>query len=188
MTKITLASGSPRRKELLASLGIDFQVRTKPIDESVGDTQPAAEVAEYLARLKAKVFENDAQNDELIITADTVVIHNQQVLGKPKDKQHAQQMLHALSDDVHEVITGVCMYYKGNYHSFSETTRVTFKALSAKETTYYIDHYKPFDKAGAYGIQEWIGMIAIKRIEGDYYNVVGLPVYRVYAMLKELGI
>ncbi|EAY31387.1 Maf family nucleotide pyrophosphatase [Microscilla marina] len=187
MIKITLASGSPRRKELLASLGVDFEVRTKPIDESVGDAQPPHEAAQYLARLKAQAFEKDVQPHELIITADTVVIHDHKILGKPQNKAHAQQMLLALSGNTHEVVTGVCIYYQHKYEVFAETTQVVFKSLTTQEVNYYIEHYQPFDKAGAYGIQEWIGMVGIERIEGDYYNVVGLPLQKVYTRLKAIA-
>lgn len=185
MTQITLASGSPRRKELLASLGVDFQVRTKPTDETFSSDMAPKEVAAYLAKIKAEAFAHDITPEELIITADTVVIHHQQILGKPADKAEAQQMLQLLSGDVHWVITGVCIFYEGNYHTFSETTKVTFKELTNWEINYYIDHYQPFDKAGAYGIQEWIGMVGIERIEGDYYNVVGLPLRTVYENLRK---
>lgn len=185
MTQITLASGSPRRKELLASLGVDFQVRTKPIDEDFSSDMAPEQVAAYLAKLKAEAFAYDIAPEELIITADTVVIHNQQILGKPADKAEAQRMLQTLSGAVHRVITGVCIFYKGHYYTFSETTQVTFKELTSGEINYYIDHYRPFDKAGAYGIQEWIGMVGIERIEGDYYNVVGFPLRIVYENLRK---
>jgi septum formation protein len=187
MTKIILASGSPRRKELLASLGVDFEVHTKPIDESVGDNQPPHEAAQYLAHLKAKAFEGSAAANELIITADTVVIHDNKILGKPADKAEAQQMLCGLADDTHEVVTGVCIYHQDRYDVFAENTQVVMKPLSNEEIDYYIDRYQPFDKAGAYGIQEWIGMVGIERIEGDYYNVVGLPLHKLYAKLRAIA-
>lgn len=187
MIKIILASGSPRRKELLASLGVDFEVHTKPIDESVGDSQPPHEAAQYLAHLKAQAFEGTIADDELVITADTVVIHDHKILGKPADKAEAQQMLRGLSGDRHEVVTGVCIYYQNHYDVFAESTQVVMKPLSNEEIDYYIDHYQPFDKAGAYGIQEWIGMVGIERIEGDYYNVVGLPLHTLYTKLKAIA-
>ncbi|HAS41786.1 MAG TPA: septum formation protein Maf [Microscillaceae bacterium] len=192
MTQIILASGSPRRKELLASLGVDFQVKTKPIDETFPADLPAREVATYIAKAKAEAFAEEIKSGKvneqaLVITADTVVILGNEILAKPADKKEAQAMLQALSGSTHLVITGVCILTNEGLQTFDETTSVVFKALSAAEIDYYIDHYQPFDKAGAYGIQEWIGMVGIERIEGDYYNVVGLPVHKVYAHLKQLG-
>ncbi|OJJ20824.1 septum formation protein Maf [marine bacterium AO1-C] len=192
MTQIVLASGSPRRKELLGSLGVDFQVKTKPIDETFPADLPAREVATYIAKAKANAFAEEIMQGKvdkqaLIITADTVVILDNKILAKPADKREAQEMLHALSGSTHLVITGVCILTQGGLQTFDEVTSVVFKELSASEIDYYIDHYQPFDKAGAYGIQEWIGMVGIERIEGDYYNVVGLPVHKVYAHLKQLG-
>lgn len=188
MTQITLASGSPRRKELLSSLGIDFQVRTKPIDETFPANLPAREVATYIAKAKAEAFTGDIGANELIITADTVVILGDEILAKPADKKEAQKMLQALSGSTHLVITGVCILTAEGFQTFDETTSVVFKQLSTQEIDYYIDNYQPFDKAGAYGIQEWIGMVGIERIEGDYYNVVGLPLHKVYNHLKQLGV
>lgn len=200
MNQIILASGSPRRKELLASLGVDFEVKTKPIDESFPADLPAREVATYLAKAKATAFAQEmtpekkqeqevsaASRPTLVITADTVVILEDKILAKPANKEEAQAMLQALSGSTHLVITGVCILAQGELRAFDETTKVVFKELSAQEIDYYIDHYKPFDKAGAYGIQEWIGMIGIERIEGDYYNVVGLPLHKLYTHLKQLG-
>lgn len=188
MTQITLASGSPRRKELLSSLGIDFQVKTKPIDEAFPADLPTSEVATYIAKAKAEAFTEDIGTNELIITADTVVVLGNEILAKPADKKEAQEMLQALSGSTHLVITGVCILTSEGFQTFDETTSVVFKQLSAQEIDYYIDNYKPFDKAGAYGIQEWIGMVGIERIEGDYYNVVGLPLQKVYSHLKQLGV
>lgn len=184
--KIILASNSPRRRELLAGLGVDFDVRVLPdIDESYPPTLPAAETAEYIAQKKAQAYQRVMAADELIITADTVVIVNDEVLGKPADDQEARDMLRKLSGRTHQVITGVCLTNRNQSHHFSVKTDVTFKPLTEEEITYYIDNYKPFDKAGAYGIQEWIGYIGCTGLHGSYYNVMGLPVQRIYTELQE---
>jgi septum formation protein len=184
--KIILASNSPRRRELLAGLGVEFDVRVLPgIDESYPPTLPAAETAEYIARKKAQAYQRVMAADELIITADTVVIVDDEVLGKPADGQEAHDMLMKLSGRTHQVITGVCLTNCHQSHHFSVKTDVTFKPLTEEEITYYIENYKPFDKAGAYGIQEWIGYIGCTGLHGSYYNVMGLPVQRIYTELQE---
>ena len=183
---IILASNSPRRRELLAGLGIDFEVRVLDgIDESYPDTLPVSEIAEHLAVKKADAYRSSMAADELIITADTVVVCGNEVMGKPADESDAHRMLCQLSGRVHHVITGVCITTKLQQRHFSVTTEVTFKQLSDDEITYYITHYRPFDKAGAYGIQEWIGYIGCTGLNGSYYNVMGLPVQRIYQELLQ---
>lgn len=186
--KIILSSNSPRRKELLAGLGVDFEVKViKGVDESYPTTLPPKDVAEYIAREKAAAYEVAA--DELVITADTVVVVGDDILGKPHDAAEARKMLREISGCTHRVVTGVCMKTVKEIHSFSVVTGVTFKMLSDEEIDYYIEHYKPFDKAGAYGIQEWIGYIGVTGLEGSYYNVMGFPVQRVYEELtKRFGL
>ena len=180
--KIILASNSPRRKELLGGLGVDFEVKVlNGVDESYPDTLPAKDVAEYIATEKAAAY--TVQEDELLITADTVVIVGQDILGKPKDAADACRMLRELSGKTHQVVTGVCLTTSKEQRRFSVTTDVTFKQLSDAEIEHYVDKYKPFDKAGAYGIQEWIGYIGVTALNGSYYNVMGFPVQRVYEEL-----
>ena len=182
--KIILSSNSPRRRELLAGLGVDFEVKViKGVDESYPATLPSEDVAEYIAREKAAAYEVAA--DELVITADTVVVVGDDILGKPHDAAEARKMLREISDCTHRVVTGVCMKTLKETHSFSVVTGVTFKMLSDEEIDYYVEHYKPFDKAGAYGIQEWIGYIGVTGLEGSYYNVMGFPVQRVYEELTK---
>jgi septum formation protein len=183
--KIILASNSPRRRELLAGLGLSFEVRVLPdIDESYPDTLPAADTAEYISQKKAAVYQAVMSDDELIITADTVVIVADEVLGKPADADAARVMLRKLSGRTHQVVTGVCLTTRNQSSHFSVTTEVTFKQLTEAEIDYYISHYQPFDKAGAYGIQEWIGYIGCTGLNGSYYNVMGLPVQRIYTELQ----
>ena len=183
---VVLASNSPRRKELLAGLGMPFEVRVMDgIDESYPEDLPVSEVALYIAGKKADAYREKMADDELIITADTVVIVDDEILGKPHDKADAIRMLKLISGRTHQVTTGVCLLSKKQESRFSVTTDVTFKALSDEEINYYIDTYKPFDKAGAYGIQEWIGYIGVTGLNGSYYNVMGLPVQRIYTELKK---
>ncbi len=179
--RVILASQSPRRKELLAGLGIDFEVMPLSVDEFYPNNLKGEDIALYLSELKAKafVFDNEYQN-VLLITADTIVWLDGEVLPKPKDYNDAVRILTKLSGRVHKVITGVTLRTKEKMHSFHSTTKVWFKELTKEEIDHYINNYKPFDKAGAYGIQEWIGYIGIEKIEGSYFNVVGLPVQRVY--------
>ena len=187
--KIILASNSPRRKELLAGLDVQFEVRIIPgIDESYPDTQPTMEIAEYIAQKKAKAYRETMADDELIITADTIVVLDDKVLGKPKDAEEARCMLHALSGKTHQVVTGVVLTTKEQQKHFSVVSNVTFKTLSDNEIDYYVDTYKPMDKPGAYGIQEWIGYVGVTRLEGSYFNVMGLPVQRIYEAMKEFSI
>ena len=184
---IILASNSPRRRELLAGLGLDFEVRTiDGIDESYPRHLALTEVARYIACQKAQAYRNTLKRDELLITADTVVIAGSEILGKPTDADDAARMLRLLSGCTHQVVTGVCLVTAQNHRIFSVSTDVTFKRLSKEEIHYYIDHYRPFDKAGAYGIQEWIGYIGVTAIRGSYYNVMVLPIQRIYKELLHL--
>ncbi len=182
---IILASNSPRRKELLGGLDIPFEVRVLDgIDESYPQDLPTKEIAGYISKKKAAAYQQTIASDELIITADTIVILGQKVMGKPKDAEEAKRMLHELSGQTHQVITGVCLTTKEKQVSFSVETDVTFKKLTDEEVNYYVDHYRPFDKAGAYGIQEWIGHVGVTGMNGSYFNVMGLPVQRIYEALK----
>lgn len=182
---IILSSNSPRRKELMAGLDLDFEVRVLPgVDESYPDDMPVSKVAEYISREKAEAYKKEIKSDELVITADTVVILGDEVLGKPSDEEDAKRMLRKLSGNTHHVITGVCLTTSERQHSFSVVTGVTFKSLSEDEIDYYVSKYKPLDKAGSYGIQEWIGYVGVTSIEGSYFNVMGLPVQRIYQELQ----
>ncbi|NHN24467.1 septum formation protein Maf [Flavobacterium jejuense] len=181
---IILASGSPRRQQFFKEMDISYTIQLKEIDEIYPNTLNAEEITNYLAELKASVFENLQEND-ILITSDTIVWHNKEALGKPKNYEDAFQMLQSMSDKTHEVITSVCFKTKDRTETIYEITKVTFKNLLDTEITYYLDHYEPFDKAGSYGIQEWIGLIGITKIEGSYTNVVGLPVEKVYSKLLD---
>ena len=184
---IILASNSPRRKELLAGLGMPFEVRVlQDIDESYPDDLPVSEVALYIASKKADAYRTTLADDELVITADTVVIVGDEILGKPVDEADAERMLRLISGRTHQVTTGVCMLTREMERRFAVTTDVTFKPLSDDEIHYYITRYRPFDKAGAYGIQEWIGYIGVTGLHGSYYNVMGLPVQRIYETLQQI--
>lgn len=183
--KVILASNSPRRKELLAGLGVPYEVRTMPdIDESYPEGLDGEEIPVYIARSKADAYRPSMQSDELIITADTIVWLNGRVMGKPKDEAEACEMLRSLSGHTHQVVTGVCITTKERQSSFSTVTDVTFAALTEEEIDYYVSRYHPLDKAGAYGIQEWIGFVGVQGISGSYFNVVGLPIQRLYTELK----
>ena len=187
--KIILASQSPRRRELLAGLGIPFEVRViEDIDEHFPEQLPASETALYIAKRKAEAYRGQIADDELIITADTVVIVGDEILGKPADEADALRMLRLLSGRTHQVTTGVCLMTTNVQRSFDVTTDVTFKTLTDEEIMYYVNRYKPFDKAGAYGIQEWIGYIGVTGLHGSYYNVMGLPVQRIYTELQAFGL
>lgn len=181
---LTLASKSPRRRELLKAAGFTFTVKSKETDESFPAYLDAEKVAKYVADKKAQAFLKEIDN-EILIAADTVVIQNQTVMGKPKSIAEATQMLNMLSGTSHKVITGVCLLSKNKQISFDDTTEVHFKTLTQAEILYYINNFNPFDKAGAYGIQEWIGMVAIEKIVGSYFNVMGLPVHKIYDQLKQ---
>lgn len=180
---IILASGSPRRKELLEGLGVDFRVEVvNGIEETYSHDLPVAEIPVYLSRLKAHAYQANA--NDLIITADTVVILNGKVIGKPHDEVEAKRMLSELSGNVHTVVTGVTVFTTDRVESLSCSSEVEFAPLSDEEIDYYVENYRPLDKAGSYGIQEWIGYMGIKGIKGSFYNVMGLPVQRLYALLK----
>ncbi|MCH7415200.1 Maf family nucleotide pyrophosphatase [Belliella sp. R4-6] len=181
---VVLASKSPRRNELLKGLGIDFTVRTKDTDESFPSEMNPFEVAGFLSKKKADAFLEEIEANEILITADTVVIVNNQILGKPIDKNDAFEMINSLSDGVHEVVTGITLTSKTKQVTLQDTVSVSFKKLDKEEIEFYIETFKPFDKAGAYGIQEWIGYIAVDRIEGSFYTVMGLPVHLVYDQLR----
>ncbi|MDD2986564.1 Maf-like protein [Flavobacterium sp.] len=182
--RLILASGSPRRQQFFKELGVEFEIRLKEIEEVFPIELKAEEITNYLAVLKANAFENELESNDILITSDTIVWHKNQCLGKPKDYNDAFQMLQSLSNATHEVITSVCFKTTEKTETFFEVTKVTFQTLSDEEIRYYIDNYKPFDKAGSYAIQEWIGAIGISKIEGSYTNVVGMPMQAVYEKLK----
>ena len=181
--QITLASNSPRRKELLTNIIPIFKVESKEVEEIYPNNLQGGEIATYLSQIKSKPFQPNEK--ELIITADTIVILDSLILGKPKNPEEAMHMLTLLSGKKHEIITGVTIRTKDKEFSFYDSTKVEFYELKPDEIEYYVKEYKPFDKAGAYGIQEWIGIIGIKKMEGDFYNVMGLPVHRVYRELNQ---
>ena len=182
---VILASGSPRRQQFFKDLDIDFSIQLKPIEEIYPEELKGTEITDYLAHLKSKAFTNLAEKD-ILITSDTIVWLGDKALGKPKNEKEAFIMLRSLSGKKHEVITSISIKNNNNHQIISDVTKVTFKDLSDEEINYYIKNYKPFDKAGAYGIQEWIGFIGITNIEGSYFNVVGLPVHKLYAALMKL--
>ena len=183
---IILASASPRRRQLLSGLGIDFEVRTLAgIDESYPDHLQGEAITAYISKAKAEAYRPTLAPNDLVITADTIVCLEGKVLGKPADEAEAQKMLRLLSGRTHEVVTGVTLMTKSQQQTFTATTSVTFAPLTEAEITHYVTHYRPLDKAGAYGIQEWIGMIAVESIQGSYFNVMGLPVQRLYKALRD---
>lgn len=185
--KVILASGSPRRRELMAGLGVNYEVRILPdVDESYPDTLQGEEIPLYIAKEKADAYIPMMQPDELIITADTIVWLDGKVLGKPRDREDALQMLRAMSGRTHEVFTGVCITTTDWQRSFTAQTEVRFATLSEDEIIYYVDNFKPMDKAGAYGVQEWIGFIGVENISGSYYNIMGLPVQKLYRELLKV--
>ena len=182
---IILASNSPRRRELLSGLDLDYEVKVLPdIEENYPESLPTAEIPVYIAAEKAAAYQSLMADNDLIITADTVVVLGDEVLGKPTDLDDARRMLHELSGKTHQVITGVCLMTREKQRQFAVITDVTFKELTDEEIDYYVDTYKPLDKAGAYGIQEWIGYIGVTGLNGSYFNVMGLPVQRIYKELK----
>lgn len=184
---IILASNSPRRRELLAGLDLEFEVKViKGIDESYPETLAPHDVAQYIAERKADAYVEGLMENDLVITADTVVIVDGDILGKPHDAAEAHCMLRSISGRTHQVVTGVCLVTRESRREFSVVTDVTFRDLTDAEIAYYVEHYRPFDKAGAYGIQEWIGYVGVTALHGSYYNVMGLPVQRIYAELQKL--
>ena len=186
--RLVLASGSPRRRQLLTDLGLRYEVRLREVDESFPPELHRAAVAEYLAAHKAQAYAPDLAPDELVITADTIVCLDDDVLNKPQDEAEAVLMLQRLQGRAHDVYTGVCLLHAdGRQVVFSDQTRVHFRPLSRPEIEHYVQHYRPLDKAGAYGAQDWIGMVAVTRLEGSYFNVMGLPVHRLWEELARLG-
>lgn len=189
MPKLILASNSPRRRQLLTDLGLPYEIRLREVDESFPAHLRRAEVAEYLARHKAAAYAADLAPDEVVLTADTIVCLGEDVLNKPADAAEATAMLTRLQGRAHDVFTGVCLRGgEGRETVFSDQTTVHFRPLSAAEISFYVAQYQPFDKAGAYGAQDWIGMVAITRLEGSYFNVMGLPVHRVWQELAAWGV
>ncbi|MBE6287822.1 MAG: septum formation protein Maf [Mediterranea massiliensis] len=184
---VILASNSPRRKELLSGLGVSYEVRTlSDIDESYPETLKGADIPLFISMQKANAYKKMLQPNELMITADTIVWLEDRVLGKPQDREEAIQMLHALSGQIHQVFTGVCLTTTTFQKNFAAATEVRFANLTDEEIVYYVDTYLPMDKAGAYGVQEWIGFVGVENISGSYFNVMGLPVQRLYNELKKL--
>ncbi len=184
---LILASGSPRRQQFFKDLDLDFEIRLKEIEEVYPPELKAEEITNYLAELKANAFEGELKVNEILITSDTIVWHNGRALGKPKDEQDAIAILKSLSNATHEVITSVCFKTNSETKLLHEITKVTFNELSEDVIRYYIENYKPFDKAGAYGIQEWIGFVGVSKIEGSYANVMGMPTDKVYEYLNNLA-
>jgi septum formation protein len=183
---LILASASPRRQKFFSDLDLDFTIKLKPVVEEYPKKLRHFEITDYLAQLKALPFKADLQDKDILVTSDTIVWQNENALGKPRDKAEAFQILKALSNATHEVITSVCFTTTISQKTVSNVTKVTFKELTDEEINYYLDNFKPYDKAGAYGIQDWIGYIAITKIEGSHYNVMGLPLHLVYQTLLEI--
>lgn len=184
--RIILASGSPRRQQFFKELGLDFEIRLKPIKEEYPSRLRHFEISDYLAQLKALPFKSELKSNDILITSDTIVWHHNKALGKPWDAQDAFAMLKSLSNTTHEVITSVCFTTTTYEKTLNDIAKVTFKELTNDEIAYYINHFKPFDKAGAYGIQEWIGQIGVTKMEGSYFNVMGMPTHLVYKALNEI--
>jgi len=185
--KLILASGSPRRQQFFKDLDLDFEIRLKEIEEIYPDYLKAHEITDYLALLKANAFEGELNENEILVTSDTIVWHKNKALGKPKDYDDAFQILKTLSNETHEVITSVGFKTSKSSTVFHEITKVTFSSLSDESIHYYLKNYQPFDKAGAYGIQEWIGFIGVSKIEGSYANVMGMPTDKVFNYLLNLN-
>jgi len=183
--KLILASASPRRQELIKGLDIPFETRILEIEESYPPDLSNEEIPEYLARLKASPFKKELTNNEVVITSDTVVLLKDQLLLKPKDKEEARLMLSNLSDRMHRVLTSICLTSNSKQVCITDESKVYFKKLEKDEIDYYVENYNPYDKAGGYGIQDWLGFIAIEKIEGSYYNIMGLPTHRLYKILKQ---
>lgn len=184
--RILLASGSPRRQQFFKDLDLDFEIRLKDIEEVYPPELKAAEITDYLAELKAKAFEGELKENEILVTSDTIVWHQNKALGKPKNAEEAFEMIKSMSNTTHEVITSVCFKTIDSSTLLHDITKVTFNDLSDEAILYYIENYKPYDKAGAYGIQEWFGFMAVAKVEGSYTNVMGLPTAKVYDFLTTL--
>ena len=183
--KIILASGSPRRQQFFKDLDLDFEIRLKDVEEIYPTHLKSFEITNFLAELKANAFESELLENEILITSDTIVWHNNLPLGKPKNYNDAFEMLNALSDSTHEVFTSFCIKTSNESNTFNEVTKVTFNKLSLESIQYYLKNYQPYDKAGSYGIQDWIGLIGVSKIEGSYTNVMGLPTAKVFAFLND---
>ena len=183
---IILASGSPRRQQFFKELGLDFEVRLKPVKEDYPNRLKHFEISDYLAQLKALPFKEELNDNDILITSDTIVWHNGKAFGKPKDHSEAFAMIESLINTTHDVITSVCFTTNKFQKTLNDTTKVFFKSLTSQEINYYVETCKPFDKAGAYGIQEWIGQIGVTKLEGSYFNVMGLPTHLVYKVLNSL--
>ena len=184
--KIVLASSSPRRQQFFKDLGLDYEIRLREIDEVYPNHLKADEITDYLAELKGKAFEENLNDKEILITSDTIVWHNDKALGKPKDAKDAFEMLKRLSNETHQVITSVSFKTNDKVTTFHDYTEVTFTVLTDEMIQYYIENFKPFDKAGSYGIQDWIGLVGVKSINGSYTNVMGLPTHLVFDYFKNL--
>jgi len=184
--KIILASGSPRRQQFFRDLDLDFEIRIKEVDEVYPPNLTEEDITDYLAVLKSDAFEGELKENEILVTSDTIVWHRNQALGKPKDYEDAFQMLQSLSNSTHKVITSVCFKTKEKTQLINEITSVTFHPITDQEIDYYLTTYRPFDKAGSYGIQEWIGYVGVAKIEGSYPNVMGMPTDKVYHFLNQL--
>lgn len=184
--KLILASGSPRRQQFFKDLDLDFEIRLKDVEEIYPPELNAVEITNFLAQLKADAFKGELKENEILVTSDTIVWHQNRALGKPKSAEDAFEMIKSMSNTTHEVITSVCFQTNSASTLLHDITKVTFKDLSDKEILYYIENYKPYDKAGAYGIQEWFGFMAVTKVEGSYTNVMGLPTAKVYEYLSTL--
>jgi septum formation protein len=184
--KIILASGSPRRQQFFKDLDLDFEIRLKDVEEVYPPELKAVEITDYLAKLKANAFEGELKENEILVTSDTIVWHQNKALGKPKNAEEAFAMIKSMSNATHEVITSVCFKTIDSSTLLHDITKVTFNDLSDEAILYYIENYKPYDKAGAYGIQEWFGFMAVAKVEGSYTNVMGLPTAKVYEFLTTL--
>lgn len=184
--RIILASGSPRRQQFFKELGLDFEIILKPVKEEYPDRLKHFEISDYLAQLKSLPFEKTLKENDILITSDTIVWHENKALGKPKNEQDAFDMIRSMSGQTHEVITSICFKTSSSQKTVHSITKVTFKELTNDEIWYYINNYKPMDKAGAYGIQEWIGLTAVTKLEGSYFNVMGLPTHLLYKTLSEI--
>lgn len=184
--KIILASGSPRRQQFFKDLDLDFEIRLKDIEEIYPPELKAVEITDYLAELKANAFDGELKENEILVTSDTIVWHQGKALGKPKNAEEAFAMIKSMSNTTHEVFTSVCFKTSSASTIINDVTKVTFNDLSNEAILYYIENYKPYDKAGAYGIQEWFGFMAVAKVEGSYTNVMGLPTAKVYEFLSTL--
>ncbi|WP_324721115.1 Maf-like protein [Salinimicrobium sp. HB62] len=184
---IILASGSPRRQQFFRDLGLEFEIRLQPVEEKYPSELKDVEITNYLAELKAAAFDGQLKTNDILVTSDTIVWHEGKALEKPANPAHALEMIKALGGKTHEVITSVCFKTSDKIRTVHAITRVTFSKLEEDEIRFYIDNFRPFDKAGAYGIQEWIGLIGVEHLEGSYFNVVGLPTHLVYQTLREIA-